>query len=69
MNGLSCMNDLSCMKGLSCMNDLSCMGIPYFRDWKPGRFRTTNLIRKMWFISYLEHAAILDSCSWGTNKN
>jgi len=21
------------------------IGIPYFCDWKPGRFRTTNLIR------------------------
>jgi len=22
-------------------------GIPYFRDWKPGPFRTTSLIRQM----------------------
>jgi len=21
------------------------LGIPYFCDWKPGRFRTTSLIR------------------------
>jgi len=35
-----------------------CIGIPYFHDWKPGRFRTTALIRQMWFISYLEYVAI-----------
>jgi len=30
----------------------SVLGIPYFCDWKPGRFRRTGLIRYMWFISY-----------------
>jgi len=28
------------------------IGIPYFCDWKLGRFRRTSLIRQMWFISY-----------------
>jgi len=34
------------------------LGIPYFRDWKPGHFRTTSLIRQMWFISYLDNVHI-----------
>jgi len=24
------------------------VGMPYFCDWKPGRFRTTSRIRWMW---------------------
>jgi len=34
---------------------ISEVGIPYFRDWKPGRFKTTSLIRQMWFLSCLEY--------------
>ena len=38
------------------------VGIPYFRDWKPGRFRTTSLIRQMWFVFYLEYVVVFAKC-------
>jgi len=31
------------------------LGIPHFCDWKSGRFGTTNLTKKMWFICYSEY--------------
>jgi len=34
------------------------VNIPYFRDWKLGRFRTTSLIIQMWFILYLDFVSI-----------
>jgi len=46
-----------------------CIGIPYFCDWKPGRFRTTSRVRCLWFTSHLKRAAILDSCSKYIKKN
>ena len=45
------------VKAYSSMSSISLihLGIPYFCNWKLGRFRTTNLIRYRLFMSYLEH--------------